>query len=303
MKEKNWLRKLGKLLGLSLLVSLLAACGLQEYLIEPVAEQATPIISENAAERTPVIDSEEIPEMEETAVQEATSETQLCYLFAVASEAQLGGSETSLSTTYLGADGFIQTSTETNNDKILELHEGSTDADSLFTQVQNISLTAKSAFKSTATPRSGDSNIVTEYYAPSLSIRWGSCDDGLVEERSGPIEGAPSEVAELVAELAELAAQTSLAEQSTGRYLRAQHLSTQAVSQMKEADIIRTVTAEELEGDELLKMVIENPYRLVEVSESSDSDAADTTFQTGRSLNVLFEGQGYQIRQLVQGRS
>ena len=299
----SWLSKLGKLLGVSIITSLLVACGLQEFMIEPAAEQVTPTTSENAVERTPVVESEEIPDMEETSVQETTLETELCYLFTVANEAQLGGSETTLSTTYLTAEGFIQTSEETSYDNILELREGSVDAGTLFARAQDIAFTPETPAKSTVTPRPDDSNIVTEYYAPNHHIRLGSCDGSLVEEWSGPIDSAPGEVAKMATDLQELAAQALPVEQSTGRYLRAQHLSAQAVSNMKEADIITAISAEKVESDELLKRVIENPYRLIEIPESSDSDAAETTLQTGRSLNVLYEGQGYQIRQLVQDTS
>jgi len=295
----SWSSKLSKLLGVAIVTTLLVACGLQEIMIEQAAEQHTTTTSEKAAGSTPVVDSEDVTGMEETSVQKKTLETPPCYLFAVQSDAQEGGRANQQATTYLAADGFVQASVETIDDKILELREGNIAEDGMLAGALVIILSAKSADRPTPTSKPDNNNIVTDYSPPNLHVRLGYCDSGLVEEWSGPIDNAPGNVAEMAAALQELAAQASPAEPSAGRYLRAQHLTPETVSQMEEAGILTTISPDELASDELLKAAVENPYRLIEVSATSDSNAVETTLQSGRSFNLLYKGQGYQVRQIV----
>lgn len=215
------------------------------------------------------------------------------YFYVQETSGQKGGMPTQLKTIYVSADGEGQLSEETTDDAVVKLSTSTVRPRQFFDNLSRVNFPKRSDGTG---ERAVD--LVTEYSPPSILVE--ALDaHGSVRSWQGDPKRVPAEIAAAVEKARQLIKSGSgFALHQGSRYIRATVLTPSAAQDMKEAGILKPITASDLDNAPLVRRAVTHPRMLVCVDAAQNPYGGLGTFSQGRSLAFGIDRLAFQIRNL-----
>ncbi|MGC8862574.1 MAG: hypothetical protein ACP5R5_07335 [Armatimonadota bacterium] len=194
---------------------------------------------------------------------------------------------------YLSADGVGQLSEETTDDVVVKLWVSRVNPEQFLDDLSRVSFPRRAG---PANQRPTD--LVTEYSPPTVLVEVLDAQ-GRTRSWEGDPGHMPAELAAAVEKARRLIKSGSgfAADQGT-RYIRAAVLSPHAAEDMKEAGVLKQVTASDLEKAPLVGRAICHPRMLVCVDAADNPFGSLGAFSRGRSVALNTDNHAFQVRNL-----
>lgn len=220
----------------------------------------------------------------------------ICHVFVIESEEQLGGMPFLIDIIYAGNDGLIQVTQERSDDTILSLGQQKLDVKDFLEVVSSVT-PLPSVDQSTT---SSGTTVLPEHFGPTLHVEIGLCD-GTSDKWSGEPTNLPHSVARIVEHARELGQIIEPETLEPGqRYVRSQTLSASKAEQLRRANLVIDVTADQIEQNRTLEEAITYERRLIKVEEDQTLyHDIPLSFTQGRSAHIAYTQQVFQIRHLL----
>jgi|GEM_PF-3624378 len=207
------------------------------------------------------------------------------FVFITKHEDQLGGMPTLLENFYLGQDGFVQHSLESNSDQLFFLQEGYLETSTIIDQIGV--LLAQYPEDCNA----AEVAVATEYYQATISFEIGRSD--VVRRIVFPVDELPQDIRDALDAIKSQVKNLSNEQELLGeQFVRAQRLSETKSMQLQEAGILIDV-GDSLDRYPIVQSAIHNERRLIGVVTTDD---LIQNRSPGSSVNILTEFGCFQIR-------
>lgn len=219
-------------------------------------------------------------------------ESRVTYVVVQKWEGGPANMELRVDTTYIGDDGTLQQSTETVTDKVLSARTGQVDAAELLRRVGTTEWPASSLGPSSP-----------EYAPAHVNFFWGTSREP-ARAWTGPTEGLPEVAQNLLFEVERLVKQADLSALHEQRFVRAARLTPQTVAEYRRAGLFHELSAAQLATAALLSQALAFEQRLIPVPAGINPYAViGKHFQARNSIEILVNGEAFQVRNLVAEES